>query len=161
MPYTLTNAEGGQSFDLKAGASLVVGRALASDIPVFDPTISRRHAEVLCDETGVEVRDLGSSNGTFVNGTKVEQARLTPGDLVSFGKVSFRLTARSPTPAGASDSSGRRRARDSAGAAGGHTPAVTGPLARDGDQATPGGGSRRAGGTIVHQLRVPEPSAQG
>src|SRR6185437_9089049 len=35
------------------------------------------------------------------------------------------------------------------------------PLARDGDQATPGGGSRRAGGTIVHQLRVPEPSAQG
>ena len=38
MLYTLTSAEGGQSFDLKVGGSLVVGRALTSDLPVFDPT---------------------------------------------------------------------------------------------------------------------------
>jgi len=80
MPYRLTTATGDQTYDLRAGTLLVVGRALTSDIPVFDPTISRRHAEVVCGEEGVEVRDLGSSNGTFVNGAKVETARLSPGD---------------------------------------------------------------------------------
>src|ERR1700733_6931920 len=98
MPYRLTPATGDQTYDLRAGTLLVVGRALTSDIPVFDPTISRRHAEVVCGEEGVEVRDLGSSNGTFVNGAKVETARLSPGDVVSFGKVPFRLTEVSPLP---------------------------------------------------------------
>jgi adenylate cyclase len=99
MPYRLTTATGDQTYDLRAGTLLVVGRALTSDIPVFDPTISRRHAEVICGESGVEVRDLGSSNGTFVNGAKIETARLSPGDVVSFGKVPFRLTEVSPMPA--------------------------------------------------------------
>jgi adenylate cyclase len=98
MPYRLTTATGDQTYDLRSGTLLVVGRALTSDIPVFDPTISRRHAEVVCGESGVEVRDLGSSNGTFVNGAKVESARLAPGDVVSFGKVPFRLTEVSPLP---------------------------------------------------------------
>ncbi|HWZ58539.1 MAG TPA: adenylate/guanylate cyclase domain-containing protein [Gemmatimonadaceae bacterium] len=98
MPYRLTTATGDQTYDLRVGALLVVGRALTSDIPVFDPTISRRHAEVLCGESGVEVRDLGSSNGTFVNGAKIESARLSPGDVVAFGKVPFRLTEVSPLP---------------------------------------------------------------
>src|SRR3984957_4203746 len=98
MPYRLTTATGDQTYDLRAGTLLVVGRALTSDIPVFDPTISRRHAEVVCAESGGEVRDLGSSNGTFVNGAKIETARLAPGDVVSFGKVPFRLTEVSPLP---------------------------------------------------------------
>jgi adenylate cyclase len=98
MPFRLTTATGDQTYDLRAGTLLVVGRALTSDIPVFDPTISRRHAEVVCGESGVEVRDLGSSNGTFVNGAKVDEARLSPGDVVSFGKVPFRLTEVSPLP---------------------------------------------------------------
>jgi adenylate cyclase len=157
MPYTLTSAEGGQSFELKVGASLVVGRALTSDIPVFDPTISRRHAEVSCDEGGVEVRDLGSSNGTFVNGAKVAQARLSPGDMISFGKVSFRLTERTATP---SSSLGyHSSARTSAGAAGGasHAPAVTGPFVNDAAaRSTP-----TPGGAIVRQLRVPDRTTDG
>ena len=92
MLYTLTSAEGGQTFDLKLGSSLVVGRALTSDIPVFDPTISRRHAEVTHEESGIEVRDLGSSNGTFVNGARVTESHLNVGDVITFGKVTFRLT---------------------------------------------------------------------
>jgi adenylate cyclase len=91
MRYKLTTADGLQSFELRAGVLLVVGRSLASDIPILDPSISRRHAEVSCDERGVHVRDLGSSNGTFLNGKKVEVASLEPNDTLSFGRVEFRL----------------------------------------------------------------------
>jgi adenylate cyclase len=95
--YKLVSAETDQSFEIKGGAPLVVGRALNSDIPVFDPTISRRHAEVVLDESGVQVRDLGSSNGTYVNGARVDNARVAAGDIVTFGKVAFRLKEITPT----------------------------------------------------------------
>ena len=98
MLYKLISTEGEQTFDLRGGASLVVGRALNSDIPVFDPTISRKHAEVACDENGVHVKDLGSSNGTFLNGTRIDEARLSPGDIITFGKVAFRLKETIPSP---------------------------------------------------------------
>jgi adenylate cyclase len=91
MVYKLISTEGEQTFELRSGSTLVVGRALTSDIPVLDPTISRRHAEVVWDDSGVHVRDLGSSNGTFLNGVKIEAAKLSPGDVVTFGKVPFRL----------------------------------------------------------------------
>lgn len=103
MPYKLTSTEGGPSFELREGAALVVGRAPTSDIPIFDPTISRRHAEVQVDGMGVHVRDLGSSNGTFLNGAKVESASLALGDVVTFGKVAFKVqpvaTPPAPSPA--------------------------------------------------------------
>lgn len=100
MPFKLISTEGDQSFELRTGAPLVVGRAMTNDIPVLDPTISRRHAELLWDEAGIHVRDLGSSNGTFLNGLRVESARLLPGDVVTFGRVAFRVkeTTGEPTP---------------------------------------------------------------
>jgi adenylate cyclase len=98
MVYKLISTEGDQAFELRLGPPLVVGRALTSDIPVLDPTISRRHAEVRLDEAGVHVRDLGSSNGTFLNGQKVDTTRISPGDVITFGKVAFRLKEMTPTP---------------------------------------------------------------
>ena len=92
MPFKLTSTDGVHSFELRTGATLVVGRAPNSDIPVIDPTISRRHAEVECGDTGVTIRDLGSSNGTFVNGARVEASPVVVGDVVTFGKVAFRLS---------------------------------------------------------------------
>ena len=91
MRYKLITVDGLQSYELRAGARLVVGRSLGSDIPILDASISRRHAEVSCDERGVHVRDLGSSNGTFLNGEKVEAASVGPDDTLSFGRVAFRL----------------------------------------------------------------------
>jgi adenylate cyclase len=90
MRFKLTSADN-QSFELKTGATQVVGRAPTSDIPVFDPTISRRHAEVITTDRTVEVRDLGSSNGTFLNGSRVENCTVTLGDTITFGKVAFKL----------------------------------------------------------------------
>ncbi len=91
MRFKLTSTDGMHSFELREGATLIVGRAPTSDIPVIDPTISRRHAEVECNEAVVRVRDLGSSNGTFLNGSRVDTATIESGDIVTFGKVGFRL----------------------------------------------------------------------
>jgi adenylate cyclase len=71
---------------------VVVGRAADADAIVPDATVSRRHAELLVGDDGVGVTDLGSSNGTAVNGGRVAAATLKPGDVVQFGNVRYRLT---------------------------------------------------------------------
>jgi adenylate cyclase len=103
MKFKLISADNLQTFELKAGATQVVGRAPTSDVPVFDPTISRRHAELVTNDKGVHVRDLGSSNGTFLNGSRVDNCLVTLGDTITFGKVAFKLhpitaTASPPPP---------------------------------------------------------------
>lgn len=57
-----------------------------------EPSVSRMHAEIVRDETGLLVRDLGSTNGTFVNGQRVQSdVRLQSGDTVQFGQVRLRV----------------------------------------------------------------------
>ncbi|MGH7520158.1 MAG: FHA domain-containing protein, partial [Gemmatimonadales bacterium] len=89
--FKLLSTSGDQSIDLQLGRKLVVGRAVTSDVPIYDPTISRRHAEIVLTESGVRVTDLGSSNGTFLNGAKVTEAEAGANDVVTFGKVAFRV----------------------------------------------------------------------
>ncbi len=91
MPYRLVSFAGDQSFELLPGRSLVVGRGVTSDIAIYDPTISRRHAELIVGADGVLVKDLGSSNGTCINGSRVSSGRLKTNDSVTFGKVLFQL----------------------------------------------------------------------
>ncbi|HEU5041133.1 MAG TPA: adenylate/guanylate cyclase domain-containing protein [Gemmatimonadales bacterium] len=98
-PYRLVSASGDQSFEIPPGRSLVVGRGVASDIAIYDPTISRRHAELLAGPDGVEVKDLGSSNGTCINGSRVAAGKMQLNDSVTFGKVLFRLRGQSNSPA--------------------------------------------------------------
>lgn len=89
--YRLLATEGTQTFDLPAGRGLIVGRGVTSDVPLYDPTISRRHAELTAGPDGVQVRDLGSSNGTCVNGARVAIGVMQAGDSITFGKVVFQL----------------------------------------------------------------------
>jgi adenylate cyclase len=98
MPFKLINDAGGQAYELREGQTLILGRASTSDIPVFDPTISRRHAEVTASATAVKVHDLGSSNGTFINNTQIQDGNVNDGDIVMFGKVSFRVAFIEPPP---------------------------------------------------------------
>jgi pSer/pThr/pTyr-binding forkhead associated (FHA) protein len=68
------------------------GRAPDNDVPLDHPSISRHHAAVhriAADQ--VEIEDLGSSNGSFLNGERVEKAVAAPGDVVRFGELRFRL----------------------------------------------------------------------
>jgi pSer/pThr/pTyr-binding forkhead associated (FHA) protein len=67
-----------------------VGRHPSSDIFLDDVTVSRRHAQFLRHGTAFEVKDLGSLNGTFFDGVRIETALLSDGAEVQIGK--FRLT---------------------------------------------------------------------
>ncbi|HET7471131.1 MAG TPA: FHA domain-containing protein, partial [Gemmatimonadales bacterium] len=93
-PLRLVSTAGDQTFELPEGRTLVVGRGVSSDIAIYDPTISRRHAELTVGADGVDVKDVGSSNGTCINGTRVAAGHLGLEDTITFGKVSFRLTVR-------------------------------------------------------------------
>ena len=96
MSFKLTGIENEYSFELRPGAMMVVGRAVNSDCAVVDATVSRRHAEMNVAPNGVEVKDVGSSNGTYVNGVKVDSYFVVPGDTLTFGKIAFRLEALAP-----------------------------------------------------------------
>jgi adenylate cyclase len=98
MPFKLVSFSGDQDFDLTAEHAYIVGRAVTSDVPIFDPTISRRHAELVPGKAGVSVKDLGSSNGTFINGTRITEGNLAANDSVTFGKVVFQLKSLDATP---------------------------------------------------------------
>ncbi len=67
----------------------VIGRQTDCQIRIPSASISRHHCELIVTETTAQVRDLGSSNGTFVNKQKVTQADLKAGDLISVGGLVF------------------------------------------------------------------------
>jgi pSer/pThr/pTyr-binding forkhead associated (FHA) protein len=71
-------------------ANITIGRALTNDIVLTDTRASRAHAMLLCGADGCEIVDLGSSNGTRLNGSGVERALLHPGDLLSVGSSQLR-----------------------------------------------------------------------
>lgn len=68
----------------------VAGRHPNADIFLDDVTVSRKHVEFVKSDSGFELRDLGSMNGTYLNGARVEAARLVDGDEVQVGK--YHLT---------------------------------------------------------------------
>ncbi len=88
----LESAEGDE-FILALGDNRV-GRALINEVHLVDKKISRFHAKLVISEGAVEVVDLGSSNGTFVNETRLEKdqsAVLQPEDEICFGDWRFHL----------------------------------------------------------------------
>jgi adenylate cyclase len=109
MPFRLVSADGQLSFELRAGLPLVLGRALSSDLPVLDPTVSRRHAELIVEPSAVTIKDLGSSNGTFVNGTRITTSTGRLGDRIVFGKILFELQDLSPVLIDDGTAENRRR----------------------------------------------------
>ena len=96
MPFTLNGVENDYRFELRSGTTMVVGRAVSSDCAVVDATVSRRHAELGVQEHGVQVNDVGSSNGTFVNGVKIDSYFVVAGDTLTFGKVAFLVEEVAP-----------------------------------------------------------------
>jgi GGDEF domain-containing protein len=72
-----------------SGARAVVGRAPTAQIRVVDDGISREHAEIVVEGERVIVRDLASTNGTFVNGARTTSSEVRAGDQVSVGGATF------------------------------------------------------------------------
>jgi hypothetical protein len=73
--------------------TVTVGRNPDSTIVLADPNVSRQHAEIRPRGTGFVVIDLGSTNGSKVNGSKVGERELSDGDELSFGNTKMRFEA--------------------------------------------------------------------
>jgi FHA domain/Domain of unknown function (DUF1707) len=74
-----------------SGGRMLLGRAPGCQLVFADDTVSRRHAELRMVDGRWILRDLGSSNGTWVNGRRVMEAEVAPGDEVQLGGCAFRL----------------------------------------------------------------------
>ncbi|MEW5982610.1 MAG: FHA domain-containing protein [Acidobacteriota bacterium] len=80
------------SFRLRAGHIKTVGRAPRADFIVDAPLVSRLHCRLSVAEDGtVHVEDLGSTNGTWINGEQITTAILRDGHLLRVGRVEFVL----------------------------------------------------------------------
>ncbi|MEU5213130.1 FHA domain-containing protein [Streptomyces sp. NPDC020742] len=76
---------------LPAARTTRIGRAPDNDLVVDDLSVSRQHAELRAGSEGFEIVDLGSHNGTYLNGQPVDRAPLIPGDIVGIGHSAFAL----------------------------------------------------------------------
>lgn len=71
---------------LPNSGSVVLGRSRGCDLKLQTPDASRRHAEIVAVRSGYLLRDLASTNGTFLNGQRVEEQPLRPGDRIEIGR---------------------------------------------------------------------------
>lgn len=86
LQASLLNRNTGETFALVSDRT-VIGREADCDVIILDPSVSRRHAELLHSESGWLVRDTGSTNGTKVNGVATTQSRIYSGDILDLGKT--------------------------------------------------------------------------
>jgi len=78
-------------FRLSTGAVKTIGRAPRADIIVDAALVSRLHCRLEAGETAIEVIDLSSTNGTFVNDRRIERATLLDGDRLRVGRVELQI----------------------------------------------------------------------
>lgn len=90
--FVIRGNDQGSRFELESDL-LTVGRDSTNGIQLHDTEVSRRHAELRREGRGLVVADLGSSNGTFVNGHRVETHSLASGDQLQLGSTLLLYTA--------------------------------------------------------------------
>ncbi len=77
-----------------------IGRVDDNTFQIADPSVSSHHCEILLRGTDVVVRDLGSTNGSFINGDKISESVLKPGQTLRLGQIEMQLlTEGMPMPA--------------------------------------------------------------
>jgi len=83
----------GGEFPLRPNREIIVGRSSDLDMVLVEDMVSRKHAKITTDDHTVSIQDLGSTNGTFVNGEKVRAVRLKEGDRILVGTSIIKLVA--------------------------------------------------------------------
>jgi hypothetical protein len=81
----------GGEYPLPAEKEIVIGRGGELDIVLVEDMVSRKHAKITTQQGKIVIQDLGSTNGTFVNGEKIKRARLKEGDRVLIGTSILKL----------------------------------------------------------------------
>jgi hypothetical protein len=92
MRFISGKYQGGE-FPLPGSSEVVVGRSSDLDMVLVEDMVSRRHAKITVNGDNVTIQDLGSTNGTFVNGERIERMTLTDGDRVLIGTSIIKLVA--------------------------------------------------------------------
>jgi pSer/pThr/pTyr-binding forkhead associated (FHA) protein len=87
----LTQSMAGRSVDL--GERTTIGRVEDNAFQIAEPSVSSRHCEILLQGGEVLVKDLNSTNGTFINGEKITERVLKPGQILRLGNVELKLDA--------------------------------------------------------------------
>src|SRR5713101_2360920 len=82
----------GRTHDLKVDKT-TIGRVEDNTFQIAEPSVSSHHCEVLLRGADIVVRDLESTNGTFINGEKVSESVLKPGQVLRVGQIEMRLEA--------------------------------------------------------------------
>lgn len=101
MARLLLLSEGftGRTYELKVEKT-TVGRVSDNAFEIPEASVSSHHAEIILRGNDIVIRDLDSTNGTFINGEKITEAVLKPGQTLRFGMVELRLdTGDTPPPA--------------------------------------------------------------
>jgi len=85
----------GRTQELKAEKT-TVGRVEDNTFQITEPSVSSHHCEVLLRGSDVVIRDLNSTNGTYINGEKVTERVMKPGQILRLGQVELRLETDAP-----------------------------------------------------------------
>lgn len=80
----------GKKFNLDK-PTVIIGRSSKSDIQVDQESVSRSHAKILLSGTSLVLKDLGSTNGTYVNDELIDEMHLRDGDLIKIGRTIFKF----------------------------------------------------------------------
>jgi hypothetical protein len=81
----------GGEFPLRPHREIIIGRSSDLDMVLVEDMVSRKHAKITTEEQAVTIQDLGSTNGTFVNGEKVRKAELKEGDRILIGTSIIKM----------------------------------------------------------------------
>ena len=97
---------GDEKYQLEGRGPWSVGRSQENDIVINDPNVSRKHARISRADNGFVVEDLGSTNGTLLDGAPIDRERIEGGDELTFGQSMARFIRRIESPG--EESGGRR-----------------------------------------------------
>jgi pSer/pThr/pTyr-binding forkhead associated (FHA) protein len=87
----------GGEFPLEEGKQIIIGRSSELDMVLVEEMVSRRHAKIVVQNGQITIEDLSSTNGTFVNGEKVQKAQLRQGDRVLIGTSILKVISSAET----------------------------------------------------------------
>lgn len=100
----------GGEFPLRMNREIIIGRSSDLDMVLVEDMVSRRHAKITTTDADILIQDMGSTNGTFVNGEKIAgRARLTEGDRILVGTSIIKVVGVDSDIASQSEAEARRR----------------------------------------------------
>lgn len=104
----------GRTFDLNVERT-TVGRVEDNTFQIADPSVSSHHAEIILKGEEIVIKDIGSTNGSFINNEPITETALKPGQTLRFGQVELRIDDGSPVVAPPSTASAPAKAPEAAG----------------------------------------------